>query len=83
MQIQCGIFLTRARVAKLQPSQTFEASCPLWSAPKDTIGHHLGTRFDRSIKNQLCVCHGAVHEIATEIRSGILGECALYCMRVQ
>ena len=80
MQIRCGTYPTRARIAKWRPSQTFDASCPLCRSPKDTIGHRLASSLNRSIKNQICARHGHdVHALATEIRSETLGECAMFC----
>ena len=77
MMIRCGIYPTQARIAKWRPSQTFDASCRLCSAAKDTTGHRLGSCLNRSIKNQICAGPGhghAVHALAMEIRSGTLGD---------
>ena len=78
LQIRFNMLPTRYRVALWYPSRNLPQSCPLCSAPKDTIGHRLGSCTRPAIKRQICARHGhAVAAIAAEIRAGMLGNCAM------
>ena len=78
MQIRFNILTTRYRVALWYPSRNLPESCPLCQAPKDTIGHRLGSCTHPPVKRQICARHGhAVQALASEIRAGMLARCAM------
>ena len=78
LQVRFGTLATRYRVAQWYPADNLPITCPLCQAPKDTIGHRLGSCTFPAVKNQICARHGsAVHAIASAIKAGSLGNCAL------
>ena len=53
-------------------------SSPVCNTPKDTLGHRLGLCTHLSIHKQVCTRLGdTVHALASEIKDGVLGDCAM------
>ena len=78
LQVRLNLLPTRHRISLWYPARDLPQSCPLCSAPKDTAGHRLGACMHPRIKQQICARHGhAVQAAATEIRAGVLGNCAM------